>query len=260
MTLDQYVDSVQRTGRYTVTTDEAARVVDLSPSGWAKALRRLHASGRIVRPLPRRGFFIIIPHEYWSIGSPPAAWYLGDLMRFLGVDAYYVGLLTAAEWHGASHFAVQETQVVVPRRLRPIRVGRDMIRFFQRNDAAATPVEELQVETGMIRVSTPEATAVDLVRAAAGLSTTATVLADLKERLRLPALRRALDSANDVTAAQRLGYLLELAGQTEAASLVAEWLSMRPRRVRALDASVPSRDAPIAERWALRVNVDVEVA
>ena len=68
-------------------------------------------------------------------------------------DRYYVGLLSGAELHGAAH-----------QRLRPVVVGRNRIRFFLKKDLARTPVELVKTTSGRMRVSTPEATALDLVR------------------------------------------------------------------------------------------------
>jgi hypothetical protein len=63
------------------------------------ALRRLKEQGRIVSP--RRGFYVVVPPEYRAAGSPPASWFIDELMRYLD-QPYYVGLLSAAAIHSAS--------------------------------------------------------------------------------------------------------------------------------------------------------------
>jgi hypothetical protein len=50
---------------------------------------------------------------------------------------YYVGLLKAAELHGATHQAVMEFQVVTDKRLPKIRAGRSAIGFYYRKDMGA---------------------------------------------------------------------------------------------------------------------------
>jgi len=92
---------------------------------------------------------------------------------------YYVGLLSAAALHGAAHQSPQEFQVVTDRPLRPIEVGRTRIRFVKKAHLAKTPTVGVKAPTGEIRVSSPEATALDLVRYpehAGYLSNVATIL------------------------------------------------------------------------------------
>ena len=49
-------------------------------------------------------------------------------MRHLGVD-YRISLLRAAAFHGASHQAAQVFQVIVPKQIRFITIGRQRIQF-----------------------------------------------------------------------------------------------------------------------------------
>jgi predicted transcriptional regulator of viral defense system len=182
-------------------------------------------------------------------------------MRYLGLPAYYVGLLTAAQWHGASHFAVQETQVIVPKQMRPIQVGREKIRFFMKADAANTPVETRTLEYGPIRVSTPEATAVDLIRyidAAGGLNFVATVLAELKKELKPGVLKVTVSKGSNAATTQRLGYILERVADARLTAPLARWLAQQHPRTRPLDAEASVKGAELNERWRLWVNANIE--
>jgi len=258
--VEHFVEATQSRGRYSFDSEKLRDAVSLSQDGVGAALRRLEAAGKLVRPSPRRGFFVIVPPEYRTLGTPPLAWWIDAFMTHLGRPEYYVGLLTAAEWHGSAHYAVQETQVVVPAQVRPIRIGRERIRFVQKSDAATTPVELKAFEGGSVRVSTPEATALDLVRhatLAGGLSRVATVLNELS--LSASHLGDALEKSGDITAAQRLGFLLEIAGQGAAARAVARYLAAHEHRVRPLDPAAPMCDAGVAEPWGLIVNAPVEI-
>jgi hypothetical protein len=73
----------------------------------------------------------------------------------------YVGLLKAAELHGATHQAVMEFQVITDKRLPKIRAGRSIISFFYRKNMAsvASAVVDQKTDTGRMRVSSPELTA-----------------------------------------------------------------------------------------------------
>ncbi|HSU17948.1 type IV toxin-antitoxin system AbiEi family antitoxin domain-containing protein [Longimicrobium sp.] len=256
------MEEVQASGRYFFADEELNAKVSLTSPGMRGALARLLSARRITRPLRNSGFFIIVPAEFRTRGAPPLTWYLDGLMRSLEVPTYYVGLLTAAEWHGASHYAAQETQIVSPRQIRPITIGRERLRFIRKATAAETPVEEKPTEVAPVRLSTAEATAYDLVRyvrAAGGLSVVATALAELA--LRPAALEQALDAGGEVAVAQRLGYLLERVGRGREAGVAERWLSRRDRvRTSALVPSEPAGGAPLAQRWNLLVNAEFEVA
>ena len=65
---------------------------------------------------------MIVPLEYQIAGGPPAAWFIHDLMAAMQLP-YYVGILTAAALHGASHQQPQEFQVITDRSVRPLTVG-----------------------------------------------------------------------------------------------------------------------------------------
>jgi predicted transcriptional regulator of viral defense system len=77
---------------------------------------------------------------------------------------YYVGLLSAAAIHGAAHQQPQEFQVLTARSLRPIEAVRFGVRFFVNRRIQGTATMPIKTETGTMLVSTPAATAIDLVR------------------------------------------------------------------------------------------------
>lgn len=258
--VDAFIDTLQGQGRYSFAKDDLRREVSLSRDGLGAALRRIESSGKLVRPSARGTFFVIVPPEFRTIGVPPLSWWLDAFMVHLEHPEYYVGLVTAAEWHGSAHYAAQESQVVVSAQLRPLRIGRQQLRFVTKSTAAATSVMRRSSEGGSVRVSTPEATAVDLVRystLAGGLSRIATILSEMPLSPR--ELRDALEVAGDVTAAQRLGYLLQAAGQRAAARAVARYVTSREHRIRPLDPTAPTRDAAVASPWGVAVNASVEV-
>lgn len=258
--VENFVEATQATGRYAFDAEELADGVTLSPDGVRAALRRLERQGRIVRPSPRRGLFVIVPPEYRTLGAPPVAWWLDAFMRHIERPDYYVGLLTAAEWHGSAHYAVQEIQVVVSKQVRPVRVGRERLHFVTKADAARTPIENRSFDAGPVRVSTPEATAVDLVqymRLVGGPSRVATVLSEF--HLTPSTLSHALEVAGDVTAAQRLGFLLEVAGQRAASRAVVRYLKTHKHHTRPLVPGKPTEDADVASPWDIVVNTSVEV-
>ena len=256
--LADLVDAQQASGRYTLTREEALDALGASEEGLKKAVQRLVAKHRLA--VPRRGFFVIVPIEYRDAGAPPASWFIDPLMRFHG-RPYYVGLLSAAALHGAAHQQPQEFQVVTDVQLRPAVAGRARIRFFSKRSLGRTRTMSLKTETGTMKVATPEATALDLLRylAPSGhLDNVATVLAELADRLDAHRLLEAAKAEGDLATAQRLGYLLELVGAGAVAAGLAEWIAAERARLVALRADRSSRRARKDLRWRVVVNEQVE--
>ncbi|MCL4235388.1 MAG: hypothetical protein KJ042_12815, partial [Deltaproteobacteria bacterium] len=217
----------------------------------------LKQQGRITSP--RRGFYVVVPPEYRAAGSPPASWFIDDLMRYLG-QPYYVGLLSAAAIHGAAHQQPIVFQVVTSRPTREMRAGKVAIQFSMSALVERLPVIERQTETGTMRVAAPETCAFDLVRypeAAGHLSNAATVLAELAERLDA---RRLVDVARIVRLpdAQRLGYLLNAVGHGEVAVGLAEWLASKQPRAVPLQPGEGAR-AEVDPHWHVVPNVELDV-
>jgi predicted transcriptional regulator of viral defense system len=255
--LAAFVEDLQAGGRYTFTRAEAAAAGERSEVALEAALRRLKARRRIASP--RRGFSVVVPLEYRAASCPPASWFIDDLMRFLG-QRYYVGLLSAAAIHGAAHQQPMVFQVVTSRPTRPVRAGRVRIAFHMSGHVEETPVAKVQTETGYMRVSTPEATAYDLVRfapAAGHLSNVATVLRELAEKLDPKRLAR-LAASHAVPTVQRLGYLLDYLGEHGLAAPLAASLDARRRRAVRLAPGEPRRKARPDSRWRVIPNVTVE--
>jgi predicted transcriptional regulator of viral defense system len=255
--LSTFVDELQANGRYSFTLDEIRALPGRSAKSAQAILGRLKQQGRIASP--RRGFFVIIPVEYRKSGCPPASWFIDNLMRFMQ-QPYYVGLLSAAALHSAAHQQPMAFQVITDRPTRSARAAGVRIEFHINRAVGSVPVVDMQTETGSMRVSTPAATAFDLVRyasTAGHLSNVATVLNELVEKLDANAIVdvAALYSVPD---AQRLGYLLEMIGRRHLNGPLWDWLSERRYRVVPLVSGPPTNDEKVDPRWKVLPNADVE--
>jgi len=254
--LPGWVDDLQARGRYTFTRDDALAATGASEIAVAASLRRLRKAGRIVSP--RRGFHVIVPLEYRATGAPPAEWFIDDLMRHLG-RPYYVALLSAAALYGAAHHAPQVFQVVTDVPTRPLTVGRVRVAFVQ-GRAGLSPTQPVNTATGTMLISTPEATALDLVRhpsACGGLQNVAGVLRELAERIDGA---RLVDAARGVerTVAQRLGWLLDHLGASERAEPLARALATGPVFPTPLRPDLPDGSLEPDPRWHVLVNATIE--
>src|SRR5260370_14775151 len=113
-----------------------------------------------------------------------------------------------------------------------------------------------------MRISTPEATALDLVRypeRCGRLSNVATVLQELAERLDGGGLVRVAEAEGEVAYAQRLGYLLDRVGRQEVARALAELVHTRAPRVTPLSPRPPITGAQRDARWRGAVHDEIDV-
>jgi predicted transcriptional regulator of viral defense system len=256
--LSDWIDRQQSNGRYTFLRPQAIEATGLTPEAVKKSLQRLARKHRVVKV--KDYFYVIVPTEYLNVGAPPATWFIADLMRAMRLP-YYVGLLSAAALHGASHHQPQEFQVMTSVSQRPLRVARQRIRFYTKSRLEETPTTEVKTPTGMLRVSSPEATALDLVRfakAAGYFGNVATVLGDLAERLRPDALLAAAEHHAHLPTVQRLGYLLDLVGAEAASAPLAALVEQRRPRAVPLRADQAAADATRDAKWNIFVNDEVE--
>jgi hypothetical protein len=151
-------------------------------------------------------------------------------------------------------------QVVTDRPTRPARSGRVHIHFHMSRILADTPIEEVQSETGTIRVSTPEATAFDLVRfarASGGIGSVATILSELADELAPGELGRVAP-VYAPPEVQRLGFLLERIGRPGLAEPLAAHLERRRHRAVRLSLDQGRARARPDARWRVIPNVAVE--
>jgi len=258
-TAEAWVDALQARGRYTFLRAEAISDTGLSAEAVKKALQRLARRKRVVKI--KSYFYVIVPLEYFHAGAPPPPWFIDDLMRAMD-RPYYVGLLSAAGIHGASHQQPQEFQVITDRPVRPLQVGRSRIRFFTNKRTVGTAVQNVKTPTGAMRVSTPEATVIDLVRfarAAGQIDNVASVVAELLPVLDPKRLLRAVRTAGDIPNAQRLGYVLEKVRGRGQARVLREWLERRARRLVPLRPGRAGAGAKEDRRWHVLVDEPVEV-
>lgn len=257
--LPDYLTHLQASGRVTFTRGEAMEAVRLSDAAFLKGAARLRRKHLLLSP--RQGFYVAVPAQFLSWEAPPPSWYINDLMRYES-RPYYVGLLKAAELHGATHHAVMEFQIVTDKQFPKIRAGRSYLAFYFRKEIEPVlfAVERRKTDTGSMAVSSVELTCLDLiryVRAAGGFDAVATVLADLGDKIdgeRLAVVAAHFERAT----AQRLGYLLDHLGHRAAAEPLhrelfahsaVPWVKLDPARRKNKIASAEAEPAEKNARW-----------
>ena len=254
----EYIDSLAAAGRYHFNSRDAQAAFGATPAAVKLALSRLAHQKLIASPA--RGFYVIVPPEYRALGCLPPEQFIPALMQRLD-QPYYAGLLTAAQFHGAAHQRPQAFQVVVgvSRRLLVCRAVR--VVFVVRKRVADVPVVRLNTPRGDVRVSSPEATAIDLVGYAdrvGGLGQVATVLSELAERLDPDVLVTAARTA-PITWAQRLGYLLDDLGFDTRTAPLKSYVAAAAKLPTVLLPKASAKRARRNDAWKLDVNTKVHV-
>ena len=258
-TLSSYLDHLRMDGRYWLSRKEAIAELHISDKAFKLAAHRLSIKGSLKRV--RSDFFIIIPPEHRVIGSLPAAWFIDALMKHFH-QQYYVGLLTAAALHGAAHQQPMTFQVITNKPTRNITLGQVFIEFIYKNSISSYSYQFKKTMSGTIQVSTPEMTAFDLMRhmnTAGQVNHVATVLCELVEQLDAEKLSELLKNNDvEITAAQRLGYLLDVLQLPIDLLPLENQLKQRKTSRRLLVVSSSQPVIGYNQRWHIEVNEQVE--
>ncbi len=205
------------------------------------------------------GLYVIVPPEYRRLGCLPAEQFVPALMERRGLP-YYVGLLSAAQYHGAAHHRPQEFQVLIEKNRPVFACGSVKVAFVARWNMLVVPVQSFNNPRGTVLVSTVEATAVDVVgymHRAGGVDRVTGVFSELADDMEP---QRLVDASNTASIlwAQRLGYLLEHVGAGKKAALLKDHVRKIARNFTRLLPGGNVEGAPRSNDWRLYINADVD--
>ena len=251
---EAFIDARMALGRVAFSLDDLMQASGLSSVAANRQLWRLR--GKVVRVSPRQPFFLIVGPEHRTMGAPPATWWLQDYFNWLG-RPYYLALQSAASSFGSNPQALQMTQVMTDRPCRAMKAGRIQVRFFVKRGMERTPTQQLAQATAPLCISTPEATAFDLIRYAAsigGIGRAAETIAPLLPVLRARELKRVLEAENAPAIAQRLGFVIEARGAKKLAQAVYDWLPDKLVTVPLSPSNGERKKIPVVERWQVLNN------
>ncbi len=210
MSLINYLKDIRKKGNRSFTLEQVMQDLNVSKNSALVAIHHLKKQGEIISPA--RGLYVIVPPEYQLQGSIPPEELIPILMKYLNAD-YYVSLLTAGLFHGASHQRPHRFQVISTKRTQhPLEFGYIKIEFIYKKSIAGLPINDVVVKTGYLKVATPELTAMDLLlyrSKSGGLNHIATVLAELVEVIDADKLIKLAHVSDQIAWVQRLGYILE---------------------------------------------------
>jgi len=180
MTNLDYIQTLINKGRWSFSSSEMSEYLGFSSKDKLSILRK---NGRIISPI--RGFYVIVPEEYLNTDRLPVERYIDAMMCYSG-HPYYVGLLTASSFYGASHQSPQAFQVITHIDKRNIAIARNHILFYRKRNMSDIPTINRKTTTGYFNISTPETTLFDLVefqKQVGGLEQVGLIAMELSEKL-----------------------------------------------------------------------------
>ena len=251
---EAFIDARTALGRVAFSLADLTKETGLSEIAAKRQLSRLH--DKVVRVSPRQPFFLIVGPEHRAMGAPPAIWWLQDYFTWLG-RPYYLALQSAASAFGSNPQALQVTQVMTDRPCRAIKLGRIQVRFFVKRGIGRTPTQQLARAVSPLCISTPEATAFDLIRYATsigGIERAAETIGPLLPVLRARELKRVLEAENEPAIAQRLGFVIEVGGAKKLAQVIYDWLPDKLVTVPLSPLKGERKNIPVVERWQVLNN------
>ena len=248
-------------GRYSFKKKEAIEILGGSTPSFINSANRLAKKKELA--LIRDGFYIIIPPQHFSLACLPADWFIDDLMTHLE-QPYYISLLSAASYYGASHQQPQRFQVITNKQTRSISIGNVSIEFIVKKTMVDEGINKINSYTGTINISSSELTMIDVCdypKHTGYIHNMAQVITDLAESINKATFKGLLEKLPvKTTVLQRLGYLLDITEHEELGDVVYEALLLR-KPVNYIWLS-PGEDVNIIEkneRWHINVNEEVEL-
>lgn len=145
---------------------------------------------------------------------------------------------------------------MLPKPRPTLRVGRQSIVFFSKSNGERTPVDFFTKNNSRYRVSTREATLLDLVRhqdKIGGLDAIARIAKDLMSEISSRRLLEALDAQDQVPNAQRMGFIFDNIPMKKYADIVEAWLDGKSKKLQPLTRSELNEDVDTLEneRWKI---------
>lgn len=254
-----FLRTVRSNGRYAFTIDELVNVIPKPIRNIRKDLDRLKEKGEIVNI--RRGFYTILPPEYQNMGVIPVDFYIDELMKYIS-KIYYVGLYSAAMYHGAAHQQPQEFYVIAQSpKPRKIKSDDFLINFSEKKNFPQYGIEEKKTETGYFKISNKELTFLDLIyfeQSIGGYSRIVTILEELTESLNLIKMREIVKNDFPISTFQRAGFIAEniLNNNKLAAIFETKLAKLKPKTVllKSSGQQVGDKD----DKWKVLINTQID--
>lgn len=260
--LDAFTDELQSAGRLTFSLKELnGHFPKHSANALKLSLTRLSKAGRI-RSV-HKGFYVIIPPEYRSRKSIPPELFVDRLFKHLDRN-YYFALLTAANYHGATHQQIMESYVCIEKPAMRKSNGQPFrINYIVKSDFPKYGIIQKKTETGYINISGAELTALDLIKFqknAGGINRAIGLIMEMKENIHPKNFEDVLTNIFPVSTLQRAGYIFDVILQLpDIANCIEEKLKSVTHYPIPLEISEPHNHCTRDAKWKIIENCAIEL-
>lgn len=260
MSVVDLIKQLQSYEEYAFSWEELQEFSTSPTTTLKKELARLCKKNELINL--RKGFYIILPPRYASLGKIPVQFYIQKLFKYLN-KPYYLGLYSAATIHGAGHQKTQKEYIITtPPALRDINKDNFQLEFVTAKSWEDKSINQHKSDAGVYNVSSPALTAIDLVHyhhKIGGLNRILANIEELAEEIRLEDLTNLLTWYPNVSAIQRLGYILEeLQINEQLVNAVYEELSTRKYYPILLTNKKDQKAGSTGNRWKIDVNMELD--
>ena len=265
MNLQSYIKDIRREGKLCFTIDDIVKQFHVYNNHARVSLHRLLKSRDLISPI--RGLYVIVPPEHQPYGSIPAEELVPLIMKYLCAN-YYVSLLTAGLFYGATHQKPARFQVISDKRIKHILVFGDVeIDFIYKKSMLNLPTQNFAVSTGYLVVAAPELILLDLLNYpdhSGGLNHIATVLSELIANIDVVKLISLAKQIKAEYQLQRIGYILdsiELMDEKcaeEVINKLASYVKKSKKKYLPLASEIPKTGYPRCKKWRIVVNTEIE--
>lgn len=262
--LSDWVNSRILRGYYTFSKEDVRkRFPDMADDYLRLSLHRLVYRKEIISPW--RNFYVIMPVEYALKGIIPPVFYIDRMMEFLD-KKYYVALLNAAAFYGASHQKPQTYSVVVELpAIRSTERNGVPISFISKKEIPLRYIQQHKTRTGYVNVSSPNLTAVDLIeneKKVGGLNRVCTVLNELMDSMDLTNIDASFFALAPIPVFQRMGYILDnILERKDSAKILYDKIISYGIKYRKVPFKVgkPVSGCRIDSKWKIIINQEIEI-
>lgn len=260
--LSDWIDEKVIRGYYTFTIEEVKNNFPQFGDAYIRtSLYRLSVKKKIISPW--KGFYVVMPIEFALKAIIPPVFYIDALMSFLN-KKYYVSLLNAASFYGASHQRAQTFSVMTeaPKLRNTTKTGTSIL-FFSKKDIPERFIRKHKAQSGYVNVASPELTAIDLIeneKHIGGLNRVCTVLNELVDSIDFDKLDDGFFTLAPIPIYQRFGYILEFVLERE--ELADKFRNrMPPITMRNIPFKIgkSTEDCEIDKKWKVIINQEIEI-
>jgi len=260
LSLSNYIKELLSVEEYSFSLPELIENSDKSESALKRELSYLVSKGEII-PL-RKSFYLIIPPRYSKHRKLPVELYLDKLFRLLGKD-YYLGLYSAAKFHGAGHQQIQRDYIITETPYL-LNIKKDTIdlRFFTTSNWPKKNIINRKADSGIFKISDPLLTSVDLIHyqtKLGGLNRMMAILEELMEEISESNLKDLLTWYPNKSTLQRFGFLMEeFHADPDLISILYNYLRSIKYYPVLLSPKSNQKPGAVDNKWKVAVNIKME--